>query len=89
MKNTLAALSAAAVVALLSMSAPAANAMPAGTALGIQQGLAATSLTQKVVRICHHNVRTGRRHCWIDRSRPPTVCHVVRERNGTRRLDCY
>ena len=80
---------AAAAASLFVLPHSAANARPVGAALSIQQGLAETSLLEKVVRVCHHNVRTGQRRCWIDRSRPPTVCHVIRERDGTRRLDCY
>jgi hypothetical protein len=79
----------AATVSFVLSFACGASAMTVGTTLGIQQGLVEASLVEKVVRICQHNVRTGRRVCWIDRSRPPTVCHVVRERDGTRRLDCY
>jgi hypothetical protein len=82
-------LATAAAASFVLLAAPAANARPVGAALGIQQGVAESSLIEKVVRICHNNVRTGQRRCWIDRSRPPTVCHVVRERDGTRRLDCY
>ena len=87
MRRYLTALGAA--VSLFVLLAPGANATMVGTAPGIQQGLAKTSAVEQVVRICHRNVRTGQRTCWVDRSRPPTVCHVIRERDGTRRLDCY
>jgi hypothetical protein len=89
MRQHLAALATAAALGFLLLPVPAANAMPAGAASGIRQGLADTNMIEQVVRICHRNVRTGERRCWIDRSRPPTVCHVIRERDGTRRLDCY
>ena len=89
MRKYLAAIAAAATVAFTFLLAPSASAIPVGTASAIQRSLAETSLVEKVVRVCHHNVRTGQRRCWIDRSRPPTVCHVIRERDGTRRLDCY
>lgn len=63
-----------------------ANAMTVGTASGIHQGLVNTNVVEQVVRVCRRDVFTGRRVCWTDRSRPPTVCHRVR---GTNRLDCY
>jgi hypothetical protein len=88
MRLHFAALATAATLGFFMLPAPAANAMP-GTASSIQQGLAATNMIEQVVRVCHRNVRTGQRRCWIDRSQPPTVCHVIRERDGTRRLDCY
>lgn len=78
---------AGAATVLLSLSlAPGANAMTVGTALGIQQGLAKTSSIEQVVRVCRHRFFTSRRECFVDRSRPPTVCHRIR---GTNRLDCY
>jgi hypothetical protein len=86
MRNCLAA---TAATALFFVLAPSANALPVGAASGIQHGLAETSVVEKVVRICQRNVRTGQQRCWIDRSRPPTVCHVLRMRDGTRRIDCY
>ena len=89
MRLHFAALATAATLGFLLPPAPTANAMPAGAAAGIQQGLADTNLIKQVVRVCHRNVRTGQQRCWIDRSRPPTICHVIRERDGTRRVDCY
>jgi hypothetical protein len=68
------------------LSAPSAIAMTVGTASGIQQGLAQTSAVERVVRVCRHRFFTSRRECFVDRSRPPTVCHRIR---GTNRLDCY
>ena len=76
-----------AVAAAISLSlAPSAIAMTVGTASGIQQGLAQTSAVEQVVRVCRHRRFTSRRECFVDRSRPPTVCHRIR---GTNRLDCY
>jgi hypothetical protein len=76
-----------AVAAAISLSlAPSAIAMTVGTASGIQQGLAQTSAVEQVVRVCRHRFMTSRRECFVDRSRPPTVCHRIR---GTNRLDCY
>lgn len=89
MKKHLATLAAVASLSGFAWLPLPATAMPVGAALSIQRGVAETTLTKPVVRICHNNVRTGQRRCWVDRSRPPTVCHVVRERDGTRRLDCY
>ncbi len=63
-----------------------ANATTLGAAAGIKQGLAETSAVQKVVRVCQHNMFNSRRTCFVDRSRPPTVCHHLR--NSSRR-DCY
>jgi hypothetical protein len=89
MRTYLTALAAAAIVASIALPAPVANAATVGAAPGLQRALDEISPLRKVVRICHRNMRTGRRVCWIDRSRPPTVCHVVRERGGARRVDCY
>ena len=76
-----------AVAAAISLSlAPSAIAMTVGTASGIQQGLAKTNAVEQVVRVCRHRFFTSRRECFVDRSRPPTVCHRIR---GTNRLDCY
>ena len=76
-----------AVAAAISLSlAPSAIAMTVGTASGIQQGLAETNAVEQVVRVCRHRLFTSRRECFVDRSRPPTVCHRIR---GTNRLDCY
>ena len=66
--------------------APGAIAMTVGTASGVQQGLAETSTVEQVVHVCRHRFFTSRRECFVDRSRPPTVCHRIR---GTNRLDCY
>jgi hypothetical protein len=89
MRHYLSATAAAATVAFFSLLAPDANAMTVGTASGIKQGLAETSMVEPVVRVCRTNMFTGRRVCWIDRSRPPTVCHRIRGRDGRTRLDCY
>jgi hypothetical protein len=86
MRYIFAAIAAAAFVCFL---APGANAMTVGTAPGIQHSLADINVVEKVVRVCRRDVRTGQRVCWIDRSRPPTVCHRVRGRDGIVRLDCY
>ncbi len=80
---------AAATLSLFMLLVPSASAMTVGTASGIQQGLAETSVVEQVVRVCRHNFFTSRRECWTDRSRPPTVCHRVRGRDGIVRLDCY
>lgn len=77
---------AAAAVSITLLSTPSANAITARTAPGIAQGLAETNMVEKVVRVCRHNFWTSRRQCWTDRSRPPTVCHHLR--NSSRR-DCY
>ncbi len=78
----------AAVVAAVSFSflVSSANANPVGTTAGIRQGLAETSAVQQVVRVCQHNMFTSRRVCFVDRSRPPTVCHHLR---ASSRRDCY
>jgi hypothetical protein len=65
---------------------PGATAMTVGTAAGIKQGFAETSAVEKVVRVCRHRFFTSKRECYVDRSRPPTVCHRIR---GTNRMDCY
>ena len=76
----------AAAMSLSVLPAPSAIAMTVGTASGIQQGLAQTNAVEQVVRVCRHRFFTSRRECYVDRSRPPTVCHRIR---GTNRLDCY
>lgn len=86
MRPHFAAIATAATLCLFLLSAPGANAMTVGTAPGIQQGLAKTDLIEQARRVCRRNAFTGRRECWVDRSRPPTVCHRIR---GTNRLDCY
>ena len=88
MRKHLAALAAAAAVSVCLLPAPA-NAKTAGTAPGIQQGLAETGLVEQVRTVCRDDPATGRRVCWIDRSQPPTVCHWVRDRNGNLVRDCY
>jgi hypothetical protein len=65
------------------------NAMTAGTAPGIQRGLAETGLVEQARTVCRDDPATGRRTCWIDRSQPPTVCHWVRDSNGNIVRDCY
>lgn len=77
---------AAATVSFVLLLAPSAHATPVGAASGIKQGLAKTSAVEQVVRVCRHRFFTSRRECYVDRSRPPTVCHRIR---GTNRLDCY
>ena len=79
----------ATTVSFSSLLAPSAAAMAPGTAAGIQQGLANTSAVEQVVRVCRHRFFSSRRECWVDRSRPPTVCHWVRDRNGRMVRDCY
>lgn len=64
----------------------AADAAPAGAASGLKQDAAEINAVQKVVRVCQHNMFNSRRVCYVDRSRPPTVCHHLR--NSSRR-DCY
>ena len=65
---------------------PGATAMTVGTASGIKQGFAESSAVEKVVRVCRHRFFISKRECYVDRSRPPTVCHRIR---GTNRMDCY
>ena len=80
---------ATAVIAAASFSfllVSSAGATTVGAASGIKQGLAESSAVQKVVRVCRHSMFTSRRVCFVDRSRPPTVCHHLR--NSSRR-DCY
>jgi hypothetical protein len=76
----------AAAIPFSVLPAPSAMAMTVGTASGIQQGLAKANAVEQVVRVCRHRFFTSRRECFVDRSRPPTVCHRIR---GTNRLDCY
>src|SRR6476620_793116 len=59
-----------------------ATAMTVGTASGIRQGFAESSAVEKVVRVCRHRFF----ECYVDRSRPPTVCHRIRRTN---RMNCY
>lgn len=85
MQRYVAAVAAAAAISF-SLLATDAAAMTAGSASGIRQGLAETSAVEKVVRVCRHRFWTSKRECYVDRSRPPTVCHHLR--NSSRR-DCY
>ena len=84
MRTCIATVIAVASLALLPQSSS--SAMTVGTASGVQQGLAQTNNIEQVVRVCRHEAFTSRRVCWVDRSRPPTVCHRIR---GTNRFDCY
>jgi hypothetical protein len=77
---------AVAIVSIHVMPSHSAGAMTAGTAAGIQTARAATSGVESVVRVCRHRFFTSQRYCFVDRSRPPTVCHRIR---GTNRFDCY
>ncbi len=86
MQRLLASAAIAAAVSLSPLLTTGAAAITPGTAPGVRQGAADTSAGEKVVRVCRHNFWTSRRHCWTDRSRPPTVCHHLR--NSSRR-DCY
>lgn len=85
MQKFLAAAAAAAAISL-SLIASDAAAMTVGTASGVRQGLGAASGVEQVVRVCRHRFWTSKRECYVDRSRPPTVCHHLR--NSSRR-DCY
>jgi len=86
MQRYLASMAVAAAVSFSLLSASRAIAMTVGTASGVQQGLAETNAVEKVVRVCRHRFFTSKRECYVDRSRPPTVCHRIR---GTNRMDCY
>jgi hypothetical protein len=86
MQRYLASMAVAAAVSFSLLSASSAIAMTVGTASGVQQGLAETNAVEKVVRVCRHRFFTSKRECYVDRSRPPTVCHRIR---GTNRMDCY
>ena len=86
MRRHFASMAAAAAISFTLLLAPGAIAMTVGTTSGIQQGLAETNAVEQVVRVCRHRLFTSRRECFVDRSRPPTVCHRIR---GTNRLDCY
>ena len=87
MRRTFAFMAAAvAAVSLSLLLTTGASAATVGTAAGIKRGLAETSPVEKVVRVCRHQTWTTRRVCFVDRSRPPTVCHHLR--NSSRR-DCY
>ena len=79
----------AATVAALSLSlllTTGASAVTVGTAPGVKRAAAETGAVEKVVRVCRHRFWTSARECFVDRSRPPTVCHHLR--NSSRR-DCY
>ena len=86
MRRYFSSMAVAAAISFSLLSASDAIAMTVGTASGVQQGLAETNAIEKVVRVCRHRFFTSRRECFVDRSRPPTVCHRIR---GTNRLDCY
>jgi hypothetical protein len=87
MRRTLASMAAlGAAVSLSLLLTTGASAVTVGTAPGVKRALAETTAVEKVVRVCRHNMMTSRRVCWTDRSRPPTVCHHIR--NSSRR-DCY
>ena len=88
MRKHLAAIATAATLSFCLMPASA-NAMQAGIASGIQQGVADATLVEQARTVCRDDPTTGRRVCWIDRSQPPTVCHWVRDRNGNIVRDCY
>ena len=89
MRPYFAAIAAAATVAFAVSFAPDANAMPVGTAAGVQQVLAETKVIEQVRTVCTLDRDTNRRVCRIDRSQPPTVCHWVRDRDGNLVRDCY
>jgi thermostable 8-oxoguanine DNA glycosylase len=86
MQRYLTSMAVAAALSFSLLSASSAIAMTVGTASGVQQGLAETNAVEKVVRVCRHRFFTSKRECYVDRSRPPTVCHRIR---GTNRMDCY
>jgi len=86
MQRYFTAMAVAAAISFSLLPASGAIAMTVGTASGIQQGLVQTNAVEQVVRVCRHRFFTSRRECYVDRSRPPTVCHRIR---GTNRLDCY
>ena len=87
MRRTLASMAATVAAASFSLLlTTGASAVTVGTAPGVKRALAETNAVEKVVRVCRHNMWTSRRTCWVDRSRPPTVCHHIR--NSSRR-DCY
>jgi hypothetical protein len=86
MRRYFTSLAVAAAISFALLPASGAIAMTVGTASGIHQGLAKTNAVEQVVRVCRHRFFTSRRECFVDRSRPPTVCHRIR---GTNRLDCY
>ena len=86
MRPYFASMAVAAAISFSLLFATGATAMTVGTASGIQQSLADTSSVEKVVRVCRHRLFTSKRECYVDRSRPPTVCHRIR---GTNRMDCY
>jgi hypothetical protein len=86
MQRYFTAMAVAAAISFSLLSASGAIAMTVGTASGVQQGLAETNAIEQVVRVCRHRFFTSRRECFVDRSRPPTVCHRIR---GTNRMDCY
>jgi len=86
MRSYFASMAVAAAISVQLLFATGAIAMTVGTAPGIRQSLVDTSSVEKVVRVCRHRFFTSKRECYVDRSRPPTVCHRIR---GTNRMDCY
>ena len=87
MRRILASMAATVAAVLFSLLlTTGASAATVGTAPGIKRALTETSTVEKVVRICRHRFWTSGRYCYTDRSRPPTVCHHLR--NSSRR-DCY
>jgi len=75
-----------AAVSLSLLLTTGASAVTVGTAQGVKRALAETNTVEKVVRVCRHRAWHSGRVCYVDRSRPPTVCHHLR--NSSRR-DCY
>lgn len=75
-----------AAVSLSLLLTTGASAVTVGTAQGVKRALAETNAVEQVVRVCRHRTWRSGRVCYVDRSRPPTVCHHLR--NSSRR-DCY
>ena len=86
MRRSIALAAAFVTAASLSLFVSGANATTVGAAAGLKQGLAEINAVEKVVRVCRHRMFSSQRYCYVDRSRPPTVCHHLR--NSSRR-DCY
>lgn len=87
MSRTIALAAAVVTAASLSLfSISGANATGVGAASSLKQGLAEINAVEKVVRVCRHHFFSSRRTCFVDRSRPPTVCHHLRHSS---RRDCY
>ena len=79
-------LAASAIASAVMLLPSVAGATQVGTAAGIQKSLRENNVVEQARRVCRHDFWTSRRVCWTDRSRPPTVCHHIR--NSSRR-DCY